>query len=280
MEKEDGASISYYGTFTDKATIQGKYTVDSSGGGFNIWIADGSAPGLSSYAFQSRMPKRRKRLAPVEDTWLGYYYYEGLKVELNMRMTFSFNGDITGHGKDVLGEYDIVGKHENYNAVSFIITMQKVYSGKPSWVVYYDGGFVGATVIEGKYFTTSHSGNFLIYKEGTDAITIQNTNLPFDDVIMRWDGYYVQYENIKFGMQMYLKLSPDGTVTGHGKDSLGPFSINGTHENYKDIKFIKQMEIEDGWSINYTGILCANGRQIEGNYIVPGDVGPFNLFLC
>jgi len=102
-------------------------------------------------------------------------------------------------------------------------------------------------------------------------------HLPYEDKMLRWDGHWIQ-GTVRGGMQILLRLSPDGSVTGNGVDLYGPFSLKGVHENYEKISWTKKMEIPKGWSINYLGTITPI-KQIEGYYNVPGgSSGPFKFW--
>jgi len=79
-------------------------------------------------------------------------------------------------------------------------------------------------------------------------------------------------------MQIRMLIGKDGTVKGSGVDPYGPFSINGTHDNYTSISFIKKMEIRGSWSIYYDGEFV-DDVTIEGKYSVDGFLGNFKIYI-
>jgi len=210
----------------------------------------------------------KKKILNVEYEWEGYYIQYSKKGPMKIQMSVEKDGTVKGKGVDSNGPFSINGTHDNYTSISFIKKMETINS----WSIYYDGEFIDDVTIEGKYSVNGFLGNFKIFIK--DLVS----HLPYEDKMLRWDGYWINGE-VKGGMQILLRLSPDGSVTGNGVDLYGPFSLNGEHVDYKKISWTKKMEIPNGWSIYYTGTVTPD-NQIEGYYNVSKSTGPFKFWLA
>jgi len=152
------------------------------------------------------------------------------------------------------------------------------------WTIEYQGKFSDLTTIEGKYNVSGSTGDFQIWISDRicPGLSFASLNITFQrkkkikNVEYEWEGYYIQ--NSKKGpMHIKMLVGKDGTVKGKGLDVNGPFSINGTHENYTSISFIKKMESLN-YSIYYDGEFV-DDVTIEGKYCVDGFLGNFKKFL-
>jgi len=77
---------------------------------------------------------------------------------------------------------------------------------------------------------------------------------------------------------MLLKVTEDGNISGYGVDPFGQFKVEGNHVNFNKFEFLKTMQIQNGWSIQYDGEFSQPG-VMEGMYQVGGNIGPFKIWL-
>jgi len=195
---------------------------------------------------------------------------------MNFNMQLSKNGSVTGAGIDPNGPFSIKGQHENFSLITFTKRMEI----KNGWTIYYDGEFTNNSTIEGKWDLSGLLGNFKLWVDDNIIIECLQSTPPevrqIEAPSVKWEGYYISGGK-KGLMNLELTIKKDGTIIGKGTDPFGPFTIDGRHNDYKQLSFLKTMQIPNGWSINYNGDFV-DADVMEGTFNVGSNIGPFRIW--
>jgi len=196
-------------------------------------------------------------------SWRGYTEDNGTKNYMKIELNLKKDGTLSGKGQDDSNSFSVDGKFDD-TSVNFALT----YENDSSNVLNYEGKFSNMDKIEGTFKSRNKQGSFLLWVD-------QETILK--DKATQWKGYYLHpFE--KGDMDVEFTFKSDGTLTGKGTDPHGSFTLEGKHDNFKTFNFIKKMDKDANWTINYKGSFT-EGTVIEGKYTIEMLTDVFKFWL-
>jgi len=146
----------------------------------------------------------------------GWFDQDGQKYSVEfLDFRLEANGDIRGCGKDVIGQFDIIGR---LNASGYF-KFEKIYKGAHTVDLKWINSLPHSVVFTGKRHGSNLTGKWEIPEKCEGVFKIQTG-------WQKWSGGSWPHGNFKAMELDYLYIGSDG-VRGSGSDTVGTFDIIG-----------------------------------------------------